>query len=703
MEIKLTKKLNASQKKEYIYENKTYDWECNYVKLIKENVDGEFSYDEDNKQCLIDGENFDDLMMNKLLKMFDKSGLNINNQNTIRKVMKNICREKPFSIKKEEKQRKKEEKERKNAEKDISKQANDFRTYINNTYGNRLSFNITKNEVYLDDKKMTYKEQDNIVMNYKIYEGNFFNLKKTEQYAIIKDVAEKHKFKESIKLNINNNIGFNILESIEGINKDNYNDYFVLDKNGKLAHTIHNYTIYLQYSPIYNGKIKRNLFSKNESILKYDKTHNTMTDVYIDDMEIGLIKSNIEKDFDNGNVHNGNFECALYNVLKHNEFNPVLDKLVDIRNKGWDGKHRMHEILIKYFGAIDCPENREMTEVMLCGALQRIVEEKQDEGVMFDYMGIMFGKQGTGKTKFMERLHLGDKLSSINPPIKDTQSFTDLTNRAWMVLFDEMTAIDKADMGEVKSRITEQGVNVRLSYGRRSCYYSRHNVFWGNTNYQSVLRDEGYERRFLCFECFKEEKETAEWWAKNYTDNDIEQIWAETWEIYLKKWEGKVIQISQKTEEFNYNIQKRHKVWVEDVRTELDIKRIIENDKFNKAIYLDDDFYEWESCLDKIFVAKHDNDKLPISYKHKLKYLPYKWLKSKIMRKGFWIDGILETMFSDWKLVEFVDGDVDFPSKQYLIRKDIDVNALRDEVKDTRYYRKNIKENERLEDDILSN
>ena len=678
MKILLTKKLNQSQRKEFIYRDKTYDWDANYIKLIRDYVEAKFSYNLDKRCNLIDDEPLTDIVFDDILKMFYKSGLNIYNQNNIKKAITSLCKENEFSHKKEEKEIKKQkEKEDKEIKKQKEKEEKENKQkelpdklykYIQVNYGDILSYNVSNRTIYYKDKPINKYDLSNICVNIKsnIMFKSFSN---TNIEAIINEIAKKKSFKEEILIDQSFDDGWNILKDVE---PEKWESYLQVDKKNNLIHSAYNYALFLSFHPQFKDKISYNLFDKIESLKMYDKDYDCTVNKPIDDDLVHLIEVQIEKFF--GDFNTKYVERALSVVLNNNSFHELKQKLKEAETVGWDGIPRMHEIMIKYFSCIDNKYIREMTEVMLCGSVQRILEEKPDQGTMFDYMGIMFGKQGTGKTKFMTKLYLGDKYTSINPKIDDDQSFTDLSNRAWLILFDEMKSIGKADMPTVKSRITEQGANVRLSYGRRSKYYPRHIAFWGNTNYRGVLRDEGYERRFLVFECnSNKDDKTPEWWEQNYTDYDIQQIWAETLKIYHEKWENKVISISQECEDYNYMLQNNHKIWVEDSRTDIEIEEIFEYEHYNYPFYTNDKFRIWMKTLDEVKTCNTGTHG-----KNKINIINCKWLLHRIQRKQEWIDGIIYNLGLNWKKIH-VENDEILGTDDYYIRENLTIDDIKKE------------------------
>ena len=649
--------------------------------------DLDFGYDKDNRCNCISRVKITDLqydsMIMKLKECLEKSGLGgMYDYNMIMKSITTKCKQNIFMIAKEarakkaaekaaEKEAKKAEKEAKKAEKEAKKAnlMNLMYDFVKANYGKQLEWNDTKKVIYFQGNPLLKNNIYWIKLENEAKQeiGEYTNIKRIIS-CVVEDIAKEKKFVDKTIVSKDNDNDFDLLN---GVDPDNWEQYLQDDEKGNLKSTIFNYMLFLSYHPQFKDKIKMNLFDKIEYLVRYDNSFGEVTNKPIDDYEADLMKSYIEKYFNT--CVRSTFDTALNNVLLHNSYHPLKEQLYALKYK-WDGKKRVHNMMVKYF---DCPDNEyvhEMTEIMMCGAYQRIIEERPDAGCPFDYMGVIIGKQGTGKTKFFTKL-FGDKYTVINPDVKNDQSFTDLTNRAWLVLFDEMSAIEKADLPTVKSRITEQGCNVRLSYGRRSKYFPRHSVFWGNTNTENIFRDEGYERRFLCFESNANPKST-EWWNENFTQYDIDQIWAETMQLYYEKWEGKIIYVSQETQTYNQMVQARHKIWNSDSRTKLEIEAIF-NQKYEKMVYFAQDYRQFlkENDINHNIFNKNCQDNVGFD----LKIIKKEWILSRFNRKNEWIDGIVKSL--GWSEIDIDD---DFLGKgKFYLRENCDYASIRKEYEES--------------------
>ena len=80
--------------------------------------------------------------------------------------------------------------------------------------------------------------------------------------------------------------------------------------------------------------------------------------------------------------------CALKN--RQNKVQQYLTGLA------WDGKKRLDTLWIDYFGAEDSAYIRATARKSIVAAVARVMEP----GVKYDYMPILIGKQGTGKSTF---------------------------------------------------------------------------------------------------------------------------------------------------------------------------------------------------------------------------------------------------------------------------------------------------------------
>ena len=260
MKINLSKKLTKQQKQEFIYKDKSYDWQDNYIKLIRDYIEAEWSYDEDNRHCLCDGCEINDILMYDINNMFDKSGLNISNKNNIKSAITKLCKENTFSEKRKLKQEKKQEKEEQ-----LQNLPDRLFQYIQTRYGDLLSYNVSNKQTYYREKMITKFDINNIAMNVK--SNIMFKLvNKSDIQTTLYEVAKLRSFQEKINIDMSSDNTWNILQNV---NADHWEDYLEFDDKNNLKILERNNTYKMKYnvdqvSKIDNPKIRVSLYRKNE-------------------------------------------------------------------------------------------------------------------------------------------------------------------------------------------------------------------------------------------------------------------------------------------------------------------------------------------------------------------------------------------------------------------------------------------------------
>jgi putative DNA primase/helicase len=88
---------------------------------------------------------------------------------------------------------------------------------------------------------------------------------------------------------------------------------------------------------------------------------------------------------------------ALLTAASERVFHPIKDYLDGL--PVWDGTERVDRLLIDYFGAEDNPYTRAIMRKTLVAAVARIYEP----GIKFDYILVLNGPQGIGKSTFFAK------------------------------------------------------------------------------------------------------------------------------------------------------------------------------------------------------------------------------------------------------------------------------------------------------------
>lgn len=230
------------------------------------------------------------------------------------------------------------------------------------------------------------------------------------------------------------------------------------------------------------------------------------------------------------------FQMALTTVANKRRFHPIEDYLQELPE--WDGQERVERLLVDYLGADDTVFNREAIRKVLLAAIARIYHP----GIKFDYMLVLNGPQGIGKSTFFGRLFKGFLSDSLTMLDMRDKTGSEKLQGYWALEVAEMAGMRKADIECVKSFISRQEDIYRPAYGRVVEKHPRRCVIVGSTNsITGFLRDISGNRRFWPVKCSG--GKLKPW---NLTDEELDQIWAEAMAAYNN---GESLLLSKEAEE----------------------------------------------------------------------------------------------------------------------------------------------------------
>ena len=213
-----------------------------------------------------------------------------------------------------------------------------------------------------------------------------------------------------------------------------------------------------------------------------------------------------------------NYQIGVSKVVDDRSYHPIREYLASL--PPWDGVPRAETLLIDYLGADDNAYTRAVTRKTLCGAVARV----QHPGVKFDYIPVLNGPQGIGKSTLIAKI--GGEWYS------DSVSLTDMNDKTaaeklqgyWVLEIGELAGMKKADIDKVKAFISRQDDKYRASFGRRVTPHPRQCIFFGTTNSQNgYLRDITGNRRFWTVKT----PGTGRLKPWQLAKEDVQQIWAE--------------------------------------------------------------------------------------------------------------------------------------------------------------------------------
>lgn len=207
---------------------------------------------------------------------------------------------------------------------------------------------------------------------------------------------------------------------------------------------------------------------------------------------------------------------AVGNASRSNIIHPVKDYLAGLE---WDGVERLDTLLCDYLGAEDTPYTRAVTRKAFTAAVARVMRP----GCKFDYILVLSGPQGRGKSTLIAKMSNGwytDSLAGIG-----TKEAYEGIQGYWLVEMGELAAMRKTEIETTKNFISKQVDSYRAAYGRRVEDHPRQCVFFGTTNSNDFLRDDTGNRRFWPVRLQETAPELTVW--NDLTQAVIDQLWAE--------------------------------------------------------------------------------------------------------------------------------------------------------------------------------
>lgn len=181
---------------------------------------------------------------------------------------------------------------------------------------------------------------------------------------------------------------------------------------------------------------------------------------------------------------------ALGVVAERYRYHPIRDYLAGL---DWDGVPRIERWLTTYLGVEDTAVARLAGPWWLAQAVRRVMEP----GTKADYVVVLEGAQGAGKSTSLETLcpdrewfmdsHV-DLSGSREGPIG--------LRGKWICEFGELASMERVSPEQLKSFLSRRTDRYRPLFGRLSIDVPRQSVFAGTTNEAEYLRDDTGGRRF---------------------------------------------------------------------------------------------------------------------------------------------------------------------------------------------------------------
>ncbi len=203
---------------------------------------------------------------------------------------------------------------------------------------------------------------------------------------------------------------------------------------------------------------------------------------------------------------------AMMVVSGFSSMHPVrewLDALV------WDGVRRLDTWLSIAFGADASPYHADVGTKFLLAAVRRV----RRPGCKFDYMPVLEGAQGIGKSTAIAKLFGGDWFSDNVPHDLGSKDAAMALAGMWCLEMAEIDQLIRSEVETIKGFLSRAIDRFRPPYGRSVVVRPRQCVIIGTTNNAEYLRDTTGNRRFWPVACRHADL--------TWLETQREQIWAE--------------------------------------------------------------------------------------------------------------------------------------------------------------------------------
>ncbi|WP_051258435.1 virulence-associated E family protein [Atopococcus tabaci] len=358
-------------------------------------------------------------------------------------------------------------------------------------------------------------------------------------------------------------------------------------KSGKIENEPYNARLILQNDPELKGLVGFNQFNQQIEKLKQPKWE-TVLEPQFRDRDMSEIRILINERYQVA-FSQKNLEDAVVTVAEMNPFHPVKQF---IEKETWDGEQRISSLLIEYLGAPDELYTREVAELFFAAAVSRIYRP----GCKFDYVLLVVGPQGIGKSTFFARLApewFTDSLEGLGNSKDDMQLLSD----NWIVELGELASLSRTDLDRAKNFLSRTEDNYRKPYAKNNIKVKRHVVFAGTTNDYASLKDATGNRRFwpVIANASEQKKKPFD----GSLDKIRHQIWAEALHLFKTKYkEGKGLTLSEEAAKVALERQKENQAedpLQEDIREYLDFPIPVdwyEHSQIDRASYINQVFIQ---------------------------------------------------------------------------------------------------------------
>ncbi len=265
----------------------------------------------------------------------------------------------------------------------------------------------------------------------------------------------------------------------------------------------------LQDHPYYKDTIKYNEFRQE---IEYN-------DKPLEDADIVKIQYFMQLDIGLHGISKEAVYSAIVHYANKNKYDEAQDWLTGLK---WDGTERLNSWIASATGVEDDDYHQGIGAQWFMGMIRRIMLP----GSIFDYMLVLVGPQGIGKTSLFRII--GGKWYKSYTGAMDNKDFYLALRGAIIIDLDEGATLYKSEAIKIKSIITETHDEFRAPYDRVMKKYPRRFVFSMSTNDTEPFRDVTGNRRYWVIDA--EKGINFAWLEENR-----EQLFAEAYHYFKEK------------------------------------------------------------------------------------------------------------------------------------------------------------------------
>lgn len=293
-------------------------------------------------------------------------------------------------------------------------------------------------------------------------------------------------------------------------------EFHLHPKTGKPLDDVHNWDLLMKHDPVLRGLARNNMDLTTVTRRQFPwRTVEAGKDDALTNADRAQISAHLQRAYSMPRPAQEQLNGVIDMVAQDHSFHPVVEYLEGLE---WDGISRVETYLP---GAQDA-YTRRVARLVAVQAVARAL----DPGVKVDNCLILTGRQGLGKSWFVETMARG-WTCTLGPieggGLRDTVM---AMTRSWITVADEGFAMKKADAEALKQFVTLTHDVIRLPYAREHVKLPRRQVIWGTTNDAVFLRAQEGNRRFLIVEVAEKLD------FGKYSDEYVNQVWAEAVHIW---------------------------------------------------------------------------------------------------------------------------------------------------------------------------